>query len=205
MLAGHRLGFQAVVSHGVPLSRGRGDSVIPRAPLRGASRSRSLYPMGAFVSQPETTPPPWPVVIGVAESVRIMSQLSKVQHSRNQWKHKAKQRGDRDRYQRKQIARITAERDRATQALKETQARLRQLEAHVQGLVALPKVDLILLALQLFLVARICFRAVSRVLRLLALGPRLQKTPRPPTPLPLVIRLPIVPIHSPHMLPGFPP
>src|SRR2546425_9426697 len=205
MLAGHRLGFQAVVSHGVPLSRGRGDSVIPRAPLRGASRSRSLYPMGAFASQPETTPPPWPVVIGVAESVRIMSQLSKVQHSRNQWKHKAKQRGDRDRYQRKQIARITAERDRATQALKETQARLRQLEAHVQGLVALPKVDLILLALQLFLVARIGFCAVSRVLSLLAFGLALQKNPCSPNLLNLVITLAVVRLDSPRMLPGFPP
>src|SRR2546425_8496123 len=159
MLAGHRLGFQAVVSHGVPLSRGRGDSVIPRAPLRGASRSRSLYPMGAFASQPETTPPPWPVVIGVAESVRIMSQLSKVQHSRNQWKHKAKQRGDRDRYQRKQIARISAERDRTTKALKATQARLKeaqarlsQLESQSQALAVHPKVDLVFLALQLFLV-----------------------------------------------------
>src|SRR5256712_1314514 len=168
MLAGNRLGFHAVVSHGVPLSRGGGDSVIPHAPLRGASRSRSLYPLGSFASQPETTPLPWPVAIGVDESVRIMSQLSKVTHSRNQWKHKATQRGDRDRYQRKQIARISAERDRTTKALKETQARLRQLEAQVQGLVALPKGDLIWLALQLFLVARIGFRAASRVLSLLA-------------------------------------
>ena len=79
-----------------------------------------------------------------------MSQLSKVRQSRNQWKHKAKQRGDRDRYQRKQIARITAERDRATQALKEAQARLRQLGAQLQGLVARPQVDLVLVTLQLF-------------------------------------------------------
>jgi len=160
--------------------------------------------MGAFASQPETTPPPWPVVIGVAESVRIMSQLSKVQHSRNQWKHKAKQRGDRDRYQRKQIARITAERDRATQALKETQARLRQLEAHVQGLVALPKVDLILLALQLFLVARIGFRAVSRVLSLLAWALGIKKAPCPQTLINWVIRLAIVRIDSARMLRGLP-
>jgi len=40
----------------------------------------------------------------------------------------SKQRGDRDRYQRKQIARITAERDRAIAALKEAQAHLRQFE-----------------------------------------------------------------------------
>ena len=79
-----------------------------------------------------------------------MSQLSKVKYSRTQWKHKATQRGERDRYQRKQIARITAERDRATHALKEAQARLRQCENQPQGLVALPKVDVVFLALQLF-------------------------------------------------------
>ncbi len=79
-----------------------------------------------------------------------MSQLSTVQHSRHQWKHTAKERGDRDRDQRKHSARITAERDRATQALKEAQARLRQSESQRQGLVALPKVDLVWLTLQLF-------------------------------------------------------
>src|SRR3989442_7745500 len=109
-----------------------------------------------------------------------MSQLSKVKHSRNQWKHKATQRGDRDRYQRKHIARITAERDRATQALKEAQARLRQLESPRQELVALPKVDLVWLALQLFLVARIGFRAASRVPTPPGLGPCDQERPLPP-------------------------
>src|SRR2546427_6584437 len=133
-----------------------------------------------------------------------MSQLSKVKHSRNQWKHKATQRGDRDRYQRKHIARFTAERDRATQALKEAQARLRQLESPRQELVALPKVDLVWLALQLFLVARIGFRAVSRVLSLLALAPCIKNAPRPPTIINLVIRLPILRIDSARLLPGLP-
>src|SRR6516164_5795692 len=62
-----------------------------------------------------------------------MSPLSKMQHSRDQWKDKAKQRGARERYQRKQNARLKAERDQATKALKATQARLRQLEAHQPG------------------------------------------------------------------------
>ncbi len=79
-----------------------------------------------------------------------MSQLSTVKHRRNQWTHRAAQRGDRDRYQRKQIARISTARDRATTALKEALARLRQLEAHMQRLVTLPKVDVVELALQLF-------------------------------------------------------
>jgi hypothetical protein len=133
-----------------------------------------------------------------------MSQLSKVKHSRDQWKHKAKQRGDRDRYQRTQIARITAERHRATQALKAAQARLRQFESPPQGLVTLPKVDVVLLALQLFFVARIGFRAVSRVLSLLALALGIKKAPCPQTIINWVMRLSLVRIESAHMLKGLP-
>jgi hypothetical protein len=133
-----------------------------------------------------------------------MRQLSKVTHSRNHWKHKAKQRGDRDRYQRKQIARITAERDRATKALTEAQARLRQLESQPQGLVALPKVDVVLLALQLFVVARSGFRAVSRVLSLLAWALGIKKAPCPQTIIHWVMRLAIVRIESARRLKGLP-
>ena len=110
-----------------------------------------------------------------------MSQLSKVRPSRNQWKHKARQRADQDRSRRKQLARVKPERDRANNALKEAQARLRQLEAQSQGLAVRHKVDLVALALQLFLVARIGFRAVSRVLSLLALALGIKKAPCPQT------------------------
>jgi hypothetical protein len=95
-----------------------------------------------------------------------MSQLSKMTQSRDQWKHKAKQRGEHERYQRKQNARLKAQYNRTTTALKATQARLRQLEAQLHGLATVPKVDVVSLALQLFFVARIGFRAVSRVLTL---------------------------------------
>ena len=98
-----------------------------------------------------------------------MSQLSKVRHSRAQWKHKATQRADHDRYLRKQLSRVKTERHHATTALKEAQTRLRQLAAHSHGLAVQNKGDLVFFALQLFLVARIGFRAVSRVLSLLAL------------------------------------
>ena len=133
-----------------------------------------------------------------------MSQLSKVTYSRHQWKDKAKQRGDRERYQRKQLARISAERDRVTTALKEAQVRLRQLEAHMQGLVALPKVDVVWMALQLFLVVRIGFRAVSRVLSLLALALGIHKAPCPQTIINWVIRLTLVRIDAARMLRGVP-
>jgi hypothetical protein len=133
-----------------------------------------------------------------------MSQLSKVKHSRHEWKHKAKQRGDRDRYNRKQIARLTAERNRASKALRAARVRLRQLENQPQELAALPKVDVVFLALQLFLVARIGFRAVSRVLSLLALALGIKKAPCPQTIINWVTRLSIVRTQSARTLKGLP-
>ena len=133
-----------------------------------------------------------------------MSPLSKMQHSRDQWKYKAKQRGERERYQRKQNARLKAERDQATTALKATQARLRQLEAHRHGLATVPKVDVIHVALQLFLEARIGFRAVSRVLTLLAVALGIKKAPCPQTLINWVIRLSIVRLDSARPLRGLP-
>ena len=132
----------------------------------------------------------------------VMSQLAKVRHSRTQWKHKATQRADANRYWRKQLARVKHERDRTTTALKETQARLRHLEAQSQGLAVPHKVDLVFLALQLFLVARIGFRAVSRVLSLLAVALGIQKAPCPQTIINWVTRLSIVRMQSARMLKG---
>ncbi len=133
-----------------------------------------------------------------------MSQLSKMTQSRDQWKHKATQRGEHERYQRKQNARLKAQYNRTTQALKATQARLRQLEAQLHGLATVPKVDVVSLALQLFLVARIGFRAVSRVLTLLALALGIKKAPCPQTIINWVIRLSIVRLDAAHTLRGFP-
>ena len=132
----------------------------------------------------------------------VMSQLSKVRHSRTQWKHKATQRADEKRYWRKQLARVKHERDRTTTALKETQARLRHLEAQSQRLAVHQKVDLVFLALQLFLVARIGFRAVSRVLSLLAVALGIQKAPCPQTIRNWVTRLAIVRMQSARLLKG---
>jgi hypothetical protein len=131
-----------------------------------------------------------------------MSQWSKVRQSRTQWKHKATQRADQNRYQRKQLARITRERDCTTQALKEAQARLRQRETQSQGLSVPHKVDLVFLALQLFAVARIGFRAVSRVLSLLAVALGIHKAPCPQTIINWVTRLSIVRMQSARRLKG---
>jgi hypothetical protein len=133
-----------------------------------------------------------------------MSQLAKVNHSRHPWQHKAKQRGDHNRSQRKQIARLTAERNQATTTRKVTQARLRQLESQLQALVSRPKVEVVFLALHLFFVARIGFRAVSRVLSLLAWALGITSAPCPHTIINWVIRLSIVRIEAARTLQGLP-
>jgi hypothetical protein len=133
-----------------------------------------------------------------------MSQLSKVKHSRNQWQHKAKERGDQNRYLRKQLARVKAERDQATQALKEARARQRERESPAQAVVGWPKVDVVWISLQLFVEAHISFRAVSRVLTLLTQVLGIKKAPCPQTVINWVIRLSIVRIQAARLLRGLP-
>ena len=133
-----------------------------------------------------------------------MSQFSKMQHRRDQWKHKAKQRGKGERYERREKARIKAERDQITQALKASEARVRELEARLHGLAIRPKVDVVHLALQLFLEARLSFRAVARVLALLALALGIRKAPCPHTIIHWVIRLTIVRIDAARTWRGLP-
>jgi hypothetical protein len=133
-----------------------------------------------------------------------MSQLCKVTHSRNQWKAKAKQRSDHNRSLRKQRARVKTERDQATQALKDTQGRLRRLESHAQALAARPQVDVVWRCLQLFLEGRISFRAVCRVLSLRAPALGIKQAPGPQTVINWVMRLSIVRIESARGLRGVP-
>jgi hypothetical protein len=133
-----------------------------------------------------------------------MSQFSKMRHSRDQWKDKAKQRGKGERYERREKARIKAERDQLTHALKASEVRVHELEAQLQGLAIRPKVDVVHLALPLFLEARISFRAVSRVLALLAWALGIQKAPCPQTIINWVIRLTIVRIDAARTLRGLP-
>jgi hypothetical protein len=133
-----------------------------------------------------------------------MRQLSKVTQSRNQWKAKATQRSDHNRYLRKQLARVKAERDQAKQALKATQTRLRQLESQAQAVAVRPQVEVVWLSLQLFLVARISFRAVCRVLRLLAPALGIKRAPCPQTVINWVIRLSMVRIEAARGLRGLP-
>ena len=125
-----------------------------------------------------------------------MSQLSKVNHSRNPWKAKAKQRHDHHRSRCQQLARVKAERDQAKQDLKETHTRLRQLERQAQAVAVRPQGDVVWLSLHLLLAARISFRAVYRVLSLLAPEFGITRAPCPQTVTNWVIRLSMVRIES---------
>jgi hypothetical protein len=111
------------------------------------------------------------------------------------------QRGDHTRYQRKQIARLRAERNQARRALHATRAQLQQLQKQSRQLVVRSKVDLVHVALQLFLVARIGFRAVARVLALLAPLLGIATPPCPQTVINWVMRLSIVRIEAARRLP----
>lgn len=133
-----------------------------------------------------------------------MSQLSKMRQSREQWKSKAKTRGQGQREQRKAQARLRARYAQVSETLNATEARVRQLEAQLQGLVTRPKVEVIHLALQLFLEARISFRAVSRVLVLVAGVLSIRKAPCPQTIINWVIRLAIVRMDSVSAFRGLP-
>lgn len=133
-----------------------------------------------------------------------MSQYSKMRQSREQWKAKAIKRGQGERYQRKQSARHKASAEQKTKALEAAHARIGQLEAQLHDITTRPKVEVVHLALQLFLEVRIGFRAVSRVLTLLAVALGIKRAPCPQTVINWVTRLAIVRIDAARHLRGLP-
>ena len=131
-----------------------------------------------------------------------MSQQSKLRKSRTKWKHKARQRADNIRYLRKELAKTKAARDHNRDALKKVQSLLRQKTTQSQGVVRLPKIELVFLAITLFAVAHIGFRAVSRVLGVLAEPLGIKKAPSPQTIINWVTKLSLVRIQSASSLVG---
>lgn len=127
-----------------------------------------------------------------------MSQQSKLGRSRQRWKQKAKDRAEQNRYLRKELERMRNERDRTKQALKEANQQLRQKEARPTQL----KAHRVWLTLTLFTGARISFRAVSRVLHVLAHWLDIGKAPCPQTVINWVMRLSVVRMQSVKLLQG---
>lgn len=115
--------------------------------------------------------------------------------SRDKWKKKCRTVSKQARYDRREKLRIKHKRNRLRcelQQIKLENSKLKKrLEERERALVIDHKVDLIFLALQLFLVARISFRAVSRVLSVMAPWLGLDKAPCPQTVINWVTRLSI--------------
>jgi len=105
--------------------------------------------------------------------------MSKVMRGRENWKEKAISRGEAERYERKEKIRIGKERDKYKDENKRIRKELDEVKNYPSVIIL--KVDLIYIALQLFLVARISFRAVSRVLSVLSEHLGIKKVPCPQT------------------------
>jgi len=121
-----------------------------------------------------------------------MSQSSRLRQGRDQWKRKAGQRAGENRYLRKELSRVKRERDRFKKELKDAQASLSQV--HTPAVAS--KEDLVFVAVQLFCVAHISFRAVSRVLAVLAPLLGIRKVPCPQSIINWVNRLSMVRMES---------
>lgn len=130
-----------------------------------------------------------------------MSSLHKLKQSRKLWKQKAKSRADDNRYLRKELQRVKRERDYYKQRAAQPHAQCKAQWHHNQLPAIQSKVELVFLALELFLLARIGFRAVCRVLAVLAPQVGLAKAPCPQTLINWVGRLSIARLQS---APGLP-
>ncbi len=105
-----------------------------------------------------------------------MSTKSKLKKSRDKWKKEATTRGNDVRYQKKENKRIKQNRDQYKKELAKTKKQLDQLTN--KNIVPISnKVDVVYIGLQLFLTARIGFRAVSRVIHVMSGYLGLKKPP----------------------------
>jgi len=124
-----------------------------------------------------------------------MSVKSKLKQSRNKWKAKSIRHGKNVRYQRREILRIKKERDRYKKEARKTKI---QIEQELKG--NTPQVrnkeNLAYIALQLFLAARIGFRAVSRVIKVLGSYLGVTKAPCTQTIINWITRLSLTRIQS---------
>ena len=111
-----------------------------------------------------------------------MSRYSKLLKSRDKWKEKAARRAAENRYLRSELTRVKRERDKFKDEGKEAQKRRSEDKDDEETMPAISsKEDFVFIALQLFCMARIGFRAVSRVLGVLRRHLGLAKTPCPQT------------------------
>ena len=92
-----------------------------------------------------------------------MSRYAKMVKKRDRWRAKTKIANTQVHYISREIRRVKRERDHYKKDLRETRKALEELKQQPATSPVGDKTGVVFLALQLFLVARIGFRAVSRV------------------------------------------
>src|SRR6267143_1445594 len=193
MLASNRFGFHPVIRQ--RLSSIRRD-FEPQVDIQTPASLSCMA--SAFKSSAE------PVALDLGCKQRIpatMRRAYQVNQSRQRWKHKATSRADDNRYLRKELERLKRERDAYKKRAKQAEA---QLGAHRPASLVPAmdrKVELVHVTLDLFVGARISFRAVSRVLGVLAAPLGLAKAPCPQTVINWVTRLSIARLQEASTLP----
>lgn len=125
-----------------------------------------------------------------------MGTVSKIKCSRERWKQKSINRGTQTRYLRKENNRIRCQRDRYKNEVRELNTRLEEGRKIKTVSPIESKATLIYIALQLFLVARISFRGVSRVLSVLSKALGISKVPCHQTIINWLQRLTMVKVQS---------
>ena len=93
-----------------------------------------------------------------------MSRYTKMVKKRDSWRTKTTLANTKLHYISREIQRVKRERDQYKKDLRETRKELEELKQQLATPPVCDKTSWVFLALQLFLVARISFRAVSRVL-----------------------------------------
>jgi hypothetical protein len=121
-----------------------------------------------------------------------MSTCNKMKKRRDNWKGKAVKRQQELRYQKKENKRIKKERDQYQRAWHDTKKAREEQKQRNPTLSVCDKTTVVFLTLQLFVVARIGFRAISRVLAVMAPQLGLAQAPCPQTIINWVTRLAIV-------------
>lgn len=196
MFASHHFRFHAVVSQSLSsMGNGWATQVDVHSTPRLYSIPSSLKGHGALVALDlgctrRTTP--------------TMSSPYKIKQSRLRWKQKATSRADDNRYVRKELERLKRERDAYKKRAKQAEAQLGAQRQQPPVPAIARKVDVVQVTLELFVVARIGFRAVSRVLAVLAAPLGLPKAPCPQTVINWVSRLAIARLQQAPALPKNP-
>ena len=120
-----------------------------------------------------------------------MGRISQLLRSRGLWRTEAKVNRSQKRYQTRENKRLKNDRDHYKNRALTAEAELRRIQQTKNTSSIQSKVDLIHVALRLFLEARISFRAVSRVLEVLSIELGLEKAPCTQTIINWVMRLSI--------------